>query len=155
MSVSPVRAAVLVLPLQQELSQGWRLRSSTQPDPAWRRARVLRKVLSSSCLQVLSSSCLQVLKLLELYVDLQIVSHPSLCVAFLPTLAIPWSWFAEGCDEFLALGWGLLLSCNTANSHGYCVFANLRYLVQQHDFLKKLHFKVRQNPPHLLRSICH
>lgn len=135
MSLSPVRAAVLVLPLQQELSQGWRLRSFTQPDPAWRRARVLRKVLSSSSLQVL--------KLLELNVDLQIVSHPSLCAAFLPTLAIPWSWFAEGCDDFLALGWGLLLSCNTGNGHGYCVFASLHYLVQQRDCLKKLHFKVR------------
>lgn len=96
--MSPVRAAVLVLPLQQQLSRGWR--SSTQPDPAWGHARVLRKVLSSSCLQVL--------KLLELNMDLQVVSPlPRVSLALLHALAVSWSGFAEGWDELLAPGMGL------------------------------------------------
>ena len=147
MSVSPVWAAVLVLPLQQQLSRGWRLRSSTRPDPAWGRARVLRKVLSSSCLQVL--------KFLELNVDLQVVSPlPRVLLALLHTLDSSWSWFAEGCDEFLTPGWGLLLSCNSGNRHGYYVFVSLCYPVQQQDFFKKFPFKVGRNPPRLLCLIC-
>lgn len=82
---------------------------------------------------------------------LQVVSPlPRVLLALLHTLDISCSWFAEGCDEFLAPGWGLLLSCNTGNGHEYCGFVSLCYLVQQQDLKKNFHFKVGRNPPHLL-----
>lgn len=138
--MSPVRAAVLVLPLQQQLSRGWR--SSTRPDPAWGRARALRKVLSSSCLQVL--------KLLELNMDLQVASPlPRVLLALLHALAVSWSGFAEGWDELLAPGMGLaapLRPREQARTLGVC--QPLLSATNSRGF-KKFHFKVRRNPPHL------